>query len=90
VQDLDRQVVARLTQDVLGLLLDDRAGAVMRVDDRVADLEVDALRLALEVLQDLLLVDVGRVGNGNVLLNQWRAVGGPPVWFTSAGSDPRG
>jgi hypothetical protein len=37
---------------------------VVRVDDGVADLEVDALGLdALEVLQKL-LVDFGRLGNG--------------------------
>jgi hypothetical protein len=63
VQDLDREVVAGLAEDLLGLLLDDPAGAVMRVDDGVADLEVDALGLGEEVLlQDL--VGVNRcVGN---------------------------
>jgi hypothetical protein len=45
---------------------------VVRVDDRVADLEVDALDLALdlEVLQELLFSDVG----DGVLL--WVLVGG--------------
>jgi hypothetical protein len=64
VQDLDREVLLLLTEDVLRFLLDDGARAVVRVDDGVPDLEVDALGLdALEVLQKL-LVDVGRVGNG--------------------------
>jgi hypothetical protein len=62
VEDLDREVLADLTQDVLVLLLDDLAGAVVRIDDRVADLEVDALRLGKQVLQDVFGVD--GLGNG--------------------------
>jgi hypothetical protein len=50
VEDLDREVVALLAEDLLGLLLDDPAGPVVRVDDGVADLEVDALRLGKQVL----------------------------------------
>jgi hypothetical protein len=50
VEDLDREVVALLTEDLLGLLLDDPSSPVMRVDDGVADLEVDALGLGKKVL----------------------------------------
>ena len=53
VEDLDREVLLLLTEDVLVLLLDDLPGAVMRVDDGVADLEVDALGLGKQVLQDV-------------------------------------
>jgi len=55
VEDLDREVFLLLTEDLLALLLEDLAGPVMRIDDVVADFEIDALRLNgdLEVL-DLL------------------------------------
>ncbi len=55
VEDLDGEVLLFLTEDLLALLLEDLAGPVMGIDDVVADLEVDALRLNgdLEVL-DLL------------------------------------
>jgi hypothetical protein len=39
VQDLDRQVVPVLAEEVLGLLHEDHAGPVVRIDDVVADLE---------------------------------------------------
>jgi hypothetical protein len=55
VEDLDGEVLLLLTEDLLGFLLEDLAGPVVRVDDVVADLELDQLRLDgdLEVL-DLL------------------------------------
>jgi hypothetical protein len=40
VEDLNRQVVAVLSEKMLGLLLDHDARAVLRVEDVVADLEV--------------------------------------------------
>jgi hypothetical protein len=56
VEDLDRQVLALLAEDLLLLLLQDLAGPVMRVDDVIADLVLDLLRLPrdLEVLDGLL------------------------------------
>jgi hypothetical protein len=52
VQDLDGEVLALLAEDLLLLLLLDLAGAVMRVDDVVSDLELDRLDLAeFEALQ---------------------------------------
>jgi hypothetical protein len=61
VEDLDGEVLARLTEDLLDLLLEDLAGAVMRIDDVVADLEPDVLDLgALEILD---LVCFGYFGN---------------------------
>jgi hypothetical protein len=48
VEDLDGQVLAYLTEDVLLLLLDHLAGPVMGIDHMVADLEVDVLDLALD------------------------------------------
>jgi hypothetical protein len=64
VEDLDGEVLARLTQDRLGLLLDDEAGAVMRVDDLVADLVDQLLGLTgdLDVLELLFDFGVGRQG----------------------------
>jgi len=58
VQDLDRQVLTLLAEDLLLLLLQDLAGPVMRVDDVIADLVLDLLRLPrdLEVLDGLLPV----------------------------------
>jgi hypothetical protein len=49
VEDLDREVLALLAEDVLLFLLDDLTGTVMRVYDVVADGEVDALDLAADV-----------------------------------------
>ena len=36
VEDLDREVVAPLTEQLLGLLLDDYSGPMMRIDDVVS------------------------------------------------------
>jgi hypothetical protein len=61
VEDLDGEVLALLPEDLLVLLLQDLAGPVVRIDDAVADLELDALDLALdlEILEKLLFGDVG-------------------------------
>jgi hypothetical protein len=58
VEDLDREVLPLLAEDLLLLLLQDLAGPVMRVDDVIADLVLDLLRLPrdLEVLDGLLPV----------------------------------
>jgi hypothetical protein len=40
VEDLDREVLAALAEDLLHLLLEHLARAVMRVDDALADLEL--------------------------------------------------
>jgi hypothetical protein len=67
VEDLDREVLAHLAEDLLVFLLDDLAGPMVRIDDVVADLEVDALGLAREVeVLDLL----GRCIGDGVLLYQ--------------------
>jgi hypothetical protein len=51
VEDLDGEVLALLTEDLLGLLLEDLAGPMVGIDDVVADLEIDVLDLDdLEVL----------------------------------------
>jgi hypothetical protein len=61
VEDLDGEVLALLTEDLLDLFLEDLAGAVMRIDDVVADLEPDVFDLgALEILD---LLCFGYVGN---------------------------
>jgi ABC-type cobalamin transport system permease subunit len=65
VEDLDREVLAHLAEDRLLLLLDDLAGAVVRIDDVVAELELDVLDLDLEVVQQGLVDDVA---DGSVLL----------------------
>jgi hypothetical protein len=66
VEDLDGEVLAPLTEDLLDLFLEDLAGPVMRIDDVVADLEPDVLDLgAFEVL-DVLCFDY--FGNGALLL----------------------
>jgi hypothetical protein len=49
VEDLDREVLALLAEDVLLFLLDDLTGPVMRVHDVVAHGEVDALDLTADV-----------------------------------------
>ncbi len=41
VEDLDRQVLTTLPEDVLHLLLEHLARPVVRIDDAVADLELD-------------------------------------------------
>jgi hypothetical protein len=56
VEDLDREVLALLAENLLLLLLQDLAGPVMRVDDVIADLVLDLLGLPrdLEALDGLL------------------------------------
>jgi hypothetical protein len=49
VEDLDRQVLPALAEDLLLLLLQDLTRAVMRVDDVVPDLELDVLELGYQV-----------------------------------------
>ena len=41
MEDLDREVLAALAEDLFFLLAKDLAGAVVRVHDAVADLEFD-------------------------------------------------
>jgi hypothetical protein len=41
VEDLDRQVLALLPEDLLEFFPQDLAGAVMGIDDAVPDLELD-------------------------------------------------
>jgi hypothetical protein len=67
VQDLDGQVLPLLAEDLLLLLLQDLAGPVMRVDDVIADLILDLLRLPrdLKALDGLLPVCCG---NGVLLV----------------------
>jgi hypothetical protein len=55
VEDLDRQVLAPLAEDLASLLLEDLARAVVGIDDVVADVEFDDGNLGDEVLD--LLVD---------------------------------
>jgi hypothetical protein len=75
VQDLDREVLALLAEDLLPFLLEDLARPVMGVDDVVADLERDALGFnRLEVLQLLF----GYFCDGALLL-QWPAATPPPA-----------
>ena len=99
VEDLDREVLAHLAEDVLLLLLDDLAGPMMGIDDVVADLEVDALDLArdLEVL-DLLdravsgmvsSFDQGRSGCRTVMASCLQ-VAVHEVDLLQAGEGPRG
>jgi hypothetical protein len=52
--DLDRQVVALVSQELLRLLLENDAGPVVWINDVVANLEVDDQRLGLEAGLDLL------------------------------------
>jgi hypothetical protein len=67
VEDLDGEVLALLTEDLLVLLLDDLSRAVVRVDDVVAKLELDVLDDArdVEIFEELLFADIG---DGSVLL----------------------
>jgi hypothetical protein len=90
VEDLDREVLAYLAQDLLVLLLDDLAGAVVWIDDVVTDLEVDALGLPGDVFQILDLR--GSCLGDDALLRQWsvRVPDRDAVLVRSAGSGPRG
>jgi hypothetical protein len=53
VEDLDRQILAPLAEHLHLLLLQHLAGAVVGIDDVVAELELDVLDLA----SDLELLD---------------------------------
>jgi hypothetical protein len=68
VKDLDGEVLALLTEDLLVLLLDDLAGPVMRIDNVVTELELDVLDFSddLEILEKLRVF--GDIGDGSVLL----------------------
>jgi hypothetical protein len=79
VEDLDREVLAAFPEHLHLLLLEDLPGAVMRIDDVVAQLELDVLDLASarELLlqrclsnclrrNDVLLMVVGRPGAARV------------------------
>jgi len=50
VENLDRQVLTGLTQELGAFLLEDDAGTVMRVDDFVAFLEITDVRNYFDVL----------------------------------------
>jgi hypothetical protein len=80
VEDLDRQVLALLAEDLLLLLLEDLPGTVVRVDDLVTDLVIDVRRLAL----DIEVLDA--------LVPIWLAYGALPSFrcVTFASSGPRG
>jgi hypothetical protein len=85
VKNLDREVLADLTEDVLLFLLYDAACPMMGVDDVVTDLEIDIDDFAL----DLEILDLnGCIGN-RVLLRRGPSAG-PSCWFTFASSGPRG
>ena len=66
MKNLDRQVLARLAEDLLLLLLDDLSRPVVGIDDVVAELELDVLDLALLEGLEKLLFDL--VSDGPVLL----------------------
>jgi hypothetical protein len=66
VKNLDGEVLPLLTEHLLALLLQDLAGAMMRVDDVVPELELDVLDLALLERLEQLLFDL--VSDGPVLL----------------------
>ena len=76
VEDLDREVLALLAEHLLLLLLEDLARAVVRVDDVVADLELDVLDLAvdLEVLECCSSFVVGMVSSFGVVAARGRPV----------------
>jgi hypothetical protein len=59
VEDLDREVLATLAEDLHLLLLQHLAGAMVRVDDVVTELELDVLDLAgdLELLRKRCVFD---------------------------------
>jgi hypothetical protein len=77
VEDLDGEVLALLAEDLLLLLPEDLAGPVMRVDDVVADLELD--RLDLTDLEALQVVFFDYFGNGALLLQAWPPPAGAVV-----------
>jgi hypothetical protein len=87
VKDLDREVLAYLSKDVLLFLLDDLSGPMMGIDDVVTDLEIDVDELAL----DLEILDLNGCLGNRVLLYRGPAAGPYGVMIIrSAGTDPRG
>jgi hypothetical protein len=84
VKDLDREVLARLAEHLLLLLLEDLPGAVMRVDDLVADLVVTD---GLDGLDDRSRLDVRCLRNGGPPSVVRSAL---PAPATSGGSGRRG
>jgi hypothetical protein len=77
VEDLDGEVLALLAEDLLLFLAEDLAGPVMRIDDVVADLELD--RLDLTDLEALQVVFFDYFGNGALLLQAWPPPAGATV-----------
>jgi hypothetical protein len=65
VQDLDREVLALLTEHLAPFLLQDLTGPVMWIHDVVAKLELDVLERTVQVLQQLLF----GFGNDALLAN---------------------
>jgi hypothetical protein len=59
VEDLDGEVLAPFTEDLHLLLLHDLAGAVVGVDDVVAELKLDVLDLAgdLQLLDQICVIN---------------------------------
>jgi hypothetical protein len=55
VEDLDREVLAALAENLFHLLAEDPSGPVVRIDDAVADLELDmrGRHDGLEIIQVL-------------------------------------
>jgi hypothetical protein len=77
VEDLDGEVLPLLAEDLLLLLAEDLAGAVVRIDDVVSDLELD--RLDLTDLEALQVVFFDYFGNGALLLQAWPPPAGAAV-----------
>jgi len=79
VENLDRQVLARLAQDRLLLLLDDLTRTMVRVDDVVPDLVDDQLDFAsdLKIFDGFFSSDVGR--QGVLLAHAWWWAGFRPL-----------
>jgi hypothetical protein len=65
VQDLDREVLALLTEHLAPLLLEDLPGPMMRIHDVVTEFELDVLDRAVQVLQQLIF----GFGNDALLAN---------------------
>jgi hypothetical protein len=83
--DLDRQVLALLAEHFLDFLGYDLTGTVVRVDDRIANFEVDLFDYEFDL--EVVFLN-GAVGNG-VLLFGPAAAGAASQIVRSAGSGPR-
>ena len=83
--DLDREVLALLAEDLLDLLGDDLTGTVVRVDDRITNLEVDFLDY--ELYLEIFFLN-GAVGNGVLLFGPAAAIDDRQI-VRSADSGPR-